>query len=681
MKKYILLLFSLITIMSCQHDLENPNWDIDVIMPLAHSNMSINDLLTDTNLIVNEDNQGLISLVFNQDFIDLNIDSIIRIDTVADEEIHKLDSVTFEDITISDTATIGETISAIPGGPILFPNGSTNTIPSILGIANQDTINIDASQYFNTMTLYRGYLVVEIINNYPTDISNISLSLVNPSNQSVLANFSFPLIISGESVLDSVDIGGLTIDENIIGILNNMDLNSSNGPVSINYNDAIITKITISNIGLTEATAIFPEQQLTENLKEHSFNFGSAQFQEIGIKEGTVSVNVLSTLPNGKMIYNIPSLKKNGVSFTSGEMIVPQATSNNVTTFIYDFEDYVLDLTGEDGRIGGDTINTIYTEAFTYIDSTGILEYINYTDSFYSYVEFDIIPKYAKGFLGNDTIQFGTEEIDLSFFNKMSATNIDLVLADLNLNINNFFGADIGLQINDLSAINSKTGQTKQVGQDQSGNNIINNIYNINRASLSNNQLPIIPFNKNININGDELLEILPDRISTEATFYLNPNSNQNTQDFVYPEFPVEASLEIEIPLHFIAEDLTLTDTNEIKLVDQEDISIDYINIILNNGFPFDGKIDLIALDEQDEIIDTILNNANVISADINQNNEVIENYISVIKVDDFDFTNASKLISTCSFSTNPVNEYVKIYSNYSMDITISAKFKQKIGN
>ena len=94
----------------------------------------------------------------------------------------------------------------------------------------------------------------------------------------------------------------------------------------------------------------------------------------------------------------------------------------------------------------------------------------------------------------------------------------------------------------------------------------------------------------------------------------------------------------------------------------------------------------MIALDEQDEIIDTILNNASIISADqtVNQNNEVIENYISVIKVDNFDFTNASKLISTCSFSTSPVNEYVKtgkIYSNYSMDVTLSAKFKQKIGN
>ena len=65
MKKYILQYLMLLHNI-LQHNLENPNWDIGVIMPLAHTNMSINDMLTDTNLIINEDNQGLISLVFNQ---------------------------------------------------------------------------------------------------------------------------------------------------------------------------------------------------------------------------------------------------------------------------------------------------------------------------------------------------------------------------------------------------------------------------------------------------------------------------------------------------------------------------------------------------------------------------------------------------------------------------------------
>ena len=103
------------------------------------------------------------------------------------------------------------------------------------------------------------------------------------------------------------------------------------------------------------------------------------------------------------MIYKIPSLKKDGIPFNSGEMIVPEANSSDLTTFNFEFEGYTLDLTGKQNRIGGDTINTIYTEAYTYIDSTGEIETINYLDSFYSYIEFDLTPEYAIGYLGNET--------------------------------------------------------------------------------------------------------------------------------------------------------------------------------------------------------------------------------------------------------------------------------------
>ena len=48
----------------------------------------------------------------------------------------------------------------------------------------------------------------------------------------------------------------------------------------------VITKITLSDIGFTEATAIFPEQQLTESLKEHLFDLGTAEIKELGIKSG-----------------------------------------------------------------------------------------------------------------------------------------------------------------------------------------------------------------------------------------------------------------------------------------------------------------------------------------------------------------------------------------------------------
>ena len=679
MKNTLLISLTTLLLLSCKHDLEKPTWDADMIAPLAHTKMNINDMLSDSNLIINENEEGLISLVFEQEFIDMDLDTLIKIDTIADKQTHTLDSASFADVVISDTATIGETINEIPFGTLLLPDGSTNSIPAIANVANEDTINIDASEYFETMTLYKGMLIIEIMNGYPTDLSNMSLSLINTTNQNLIATFSFPIIPTGATASDSVSIAGQTMDDNLLAILHNMDINASNGPVLINYSDAVITTITISDIGITEATAIFPEQQLTETLKEHSFDLGSAQIKEIGIKSGTVTIYVLSTLPNGKMIYNIPSLKKNGFSFTSGEMLVPEATNTDLTAFEFDFQGYVLDLTGQDGRLGGDTINTIYTEAYTFIDSTGLLETINYTDSFYSYVEFDITAEYAKGYLGQDTIEFGPEMKELTLFNKINADIFDLEKADLKVKFENFIGADAAIQINDFSASNSNT--TISAGSDQNGNTIIGHNYTIDRASLSGNGLPINQTVTEIIIDADEMLEILPDRINTQATFYINPNGQASTDDFLYPEYPIKASMNMEIPLSFIAKNLTLIDTTEISISNPEDLEIDQLFITIKNGLPLDANLKLILLDNQNLVIDTLLAGTTILAASTDANNLVSQINTTSIQMNYTNFNNVKKLISIASFNSSPVNEFIGIYSDYELDITLSAKFKQTLAN
>tara|TARA_B100000902_G_C27316931_1_gene921904 strand:- start:2267 stop:4306 length:2040 start_codon:yes stop_codon:yes gene_type:complete len=676
-KKTTIILISFFLIFSCKHEIENARWDVDLILPIMYSNMDINMMLTDSNIIISENDEGYVSLIFNQNFIDLNLDTLINIDTTADEQTHKLDSVTFEDIIIPDTSTIGELINSLPGGSLIFPNGTTMVINNLPNIITEDTINIDASEYFQTMNLYKGNLIIEIKNGFPTDVSDVEMTIINPSNQNIIASFFFPIILSGETKIDSADIGGKILDENIIAIVNNLSINESNGPVTINYGDAIITTIKMTDIGITEATAIFPEQQLTEKLKEHNFSFGTAQIKEIGIKEGTVSVNVSSTLPNGKMIYNIPSLKKNGIPFSSGEMIVPKSTSNNLTTFTFDFEGYILDLTGEDGRLGGDTVNTIYTESYTFIDSTGILETINSTDSFYSYIDFDLSPEYALGFLGQDTIEYGPEEIDISLFKNMSATLLNLEETELSIKINNYIGADIGVKINTLTGINNNTGETASIGTDQNGNNVIGHNYKINRATINN--VSISPSEKNIIMNSDQIIEILPNNIQSSANFYLNPDGQQNTDDFLYPEFPIEAELNMEIPLSLIAEELILIDTNEININDDEDIDLEKIYITIENEFPLSGEINLLLMDEAEIIIDTLLGSTKFL-AGIQQDDGSVIPTKSTIELENIDLSNVSSIISISKFSTEPLNEFVKIYSDYNMDITISVKVKQKIG-
>ena len=55
-----------------------------------------------------------------------------------------------------------------------------------------------------------------------------------------------------------------------------------------------------------------------------------------------------------------------------------------------------MNLKGKEGRIGGDTVNTIYSEMYIYLDSTGELETINQVDSFSLYNIYNITPEYKR---------------------------------------------------------------------------------------------------------------------------------------------------------------------------------------------------------------------------------------------------------------------------------------------
>ena len=670
MQRLITFFLALLIVGSCKKDIESPSWDIDIIFPISHSKIDINNIVSDSNISIENNQSGIANLIFQQELLNINLDTLVKIDAIADEQTHTLDSASFEDVEIIDTATIGNAINEIPLLSFLLPDGSTNQIPYIPNIANQDTMNIDASEYFETMTLYKGNLSVEIENNYPTDISNINITLINASNQNIIANFNFPLIETNTSAVKEVSIAGQTIDENLYAILNNMDVNESNGAVLIDYSDAIITTIKISDIGITEATAIFPEQQLTESYKEHSFDLGGAQIREIKIKQGTVKINVLSTLPNGKMVYNIPSLTKNGVPFTSGDLIIPEANSSNLTTFSFNFDGYVLDLTGQDGRENGDTINTIYTESFTFIDYTGNLEEINQADSFYSFIEFDLTTEYAKGYLGQQTFDFTSENIQTNLFNSINSGELDLNNSKISISIDNFIGANCDIMINELTASNENI---------EVSANINNSLYNIDRAYLIGNE--IVPSNTQIDISSDEIIEILPTKISTSASFYLNKDGFTSVEDFVYPEFPIKANLNVEIPLEIIANQITFIDTAKIDLPKETNYEIEKVYLSFNNGFPLEAKVDLIILDHNNLIIDTILQKSTINSAFTDENNIVTENSETTLEIEYSDLTNAKKLISIVSFTTKPENEHVNIYPQYRLDINLSAKINSRIGN
>ena len=664
MKKILLVSLTTLLLLACKHELEKPTWDVDMIVPLAHFQMNINDILSDSNLNIVENEEGYISLIYEQDLLNINYDSLITLETKSEEKSIRIDSVNFNDVVIEQIITIGSVITELPLGEILFPDGEDRQIPNITGIVQNDTIPIDASEYFETMTLYNGMLNLKLTNGYPTDISNISFSLYNATNLNLIGTFFTPIIESGGSYTESISIAGETLDHKMVGIINNMDIESSNGQVTINYSDAITTKISITEIQIMEATAYFPNQLLHEENVEQSFELGSARLTEIGIKEGTVTINALSTLPDtGTIIYAIPSLSKNGISFRTSVKVPPN--SNGVMTqFVFNFSGYTMDLTGKNDREGGDTINTIYATLEAYLDSTGELETIHKVDSFYLFNEYSFTPEYAIGYIGQDTIENAPENIDTDVFNFVSSGMLNLKKVEISIAVVNYIGADAALVINDLSASNITTTVSAAIDNSE--------LHYIKRATLNSNGT-INPTNTTITLEADELLEIFPNKLTTHSTIYLNPNGEANTADFLYIEQPMKANLGVKIPLSFIANNLVLSKISDLEIDNIEEIEVLYINI--ENGLPLEAKLILVALNDENQIIDTLISNNTILAAITNTQGNVTENRTSVIEIKNTDFLGISKIQSLAVFNTESQTDFVRIYDNYTIDIILSAKF------
>jgi hypothetical protein len=678
MSNKLLILILIIILSSCKKELELPTWDVDLIFPIANSKIDIFDIINDSSISIEQDNNDLVSLVYEKELLNIEIDSFININEIVGETSTKLDSLKFSRIVIRDTTTMGSLLNDLPFGTTLFPNGSSTTIPNLQNIITNDTVTIDASDYFETMTLSSGDLSLTIRNDFPTDLSNISFSLINSINQNIIGTFSYPLIPSNTLQTQTVSIAGQTIDKDIIAILNNVDINESNGNVTIDYQDAILTKLVLENIRIFEATAYFPDQEITQKLQEHIFDLKGAQIHEIGIKEGSVSIFATSTITDtGRIVFNIPSLTKNGIGFTT-ENIVPPTNNGQFAQFDFNFDNYTLDLTGKENRIGGDTINTIYTELFSYIDSTGELVSLNQSDSFYYYTEFNIIPEYAKGYLGRDTITFGPESIELDQFNSILSGDIDFESVELNVNIENFIGADGQLTFFTLNSENTNNGTIANIGIDENtGNNILNNNYLINQATLSNSSLPIISSSQSITTDANLLLDILPNKLNFNGEFILNNQNNINYNQFVYLDKIVNSNINIKLPLSILADKIVLQDTIEIN--NSNDLEFKTIFLKIINGFPLSAISNLISLDENKNFIDSIIHNFSLPSATV-EYGHVYQNSETTLEINNLDISNSSYLIFTTELSTSNINNFVNIYSHYNLELILSGEIIQTLG-
>ena len=380
--------------------------------------------------------------------------------------------------------------------------------------------------------------------------------------------------------------------------------------------------------------------------------------------------------------YKIPGAIKNGVPFqvtTTMNAAPPGGFTNYVDSF--DMSGYIVDLRGSTGNSFNKLTYSVTARSDTGITPINIAAgdtLVNINAGLH-----DIVPYYAKGYLGQTEIDESPASQDFNLFSFIQSGHIRLQEAKLKLTIENSIGVDAQAFIMHLQSVNTHTASVVDMASP-----IINHAINLNRAVESGN--PLSPVNPspttvqfdNSNSNLRTFLENFPDRLNYQFKLKINPLGNiSGGNDFIYTDYLGKTTVRAELPLAFAADHLTVADTAAFVIENSENydpIGDGKLTLIVENGFPFDAAIQLMVLDENNHLLDSIPVAGTIAAGSTDTNFKVTAPTRSLIPIyidanRKQHILNGKNISIQASFTTPAFPQYYQIYSDYKLYVKLVA--------
>jgi len=677
------LIFLLVLIVgispSCRRELEPPEVENELLVPILKSKLDISKLVADS--LLSADGDGFVSLVYRNTLYQASLDAFEELNTEEFEQSAKLQALELSDRTVQNFVSLGQIAEndSVYGPTIIALNGQTFQIPEITGLNFGPNV-LDGSAYFDEMTLDSGYMKISIHNGFPTSISDIDFVIKNQGNQATIAQESFNVIQPGATATKTSDLAGKSIESYLEAFVENFDIDQSNGPVLLDTSDKITVTVTIGDLKVYSAIAVFPAQDIINVSKIDTLkNVGSSRITKAIAAKGFVNVIVESTIEDTLYFdYYIPEGKKNGLPFEVHERINPAPSGGSVyKEFHFDVSGYEFGMTGFPEK---DSFNVLYSELVGRIDSTGRKVNITLEDSIRVFVNLSgFIPEYIEGYAGDTIINIGPTSVPIELFSKISSGTIEFEKVNMALSVSNGNNVPIDVKINALSASNSKTGKNVNINL----SSIPSPISVLGASSVS------VPWTntwdlENSTENLNQVLGVFPDRFNVSMSVETNPG--QNTSDlsqFGVDSNKLEAFADIEIPLSFIANDLLMRDTvsfNSKKIQKPEGIGSGTMYVIAKNSFPLTADMQLAFITTDGTIMQTLKFDKKVGAGALNAPNESVLAW----EFDRADFDNmlsADQVVMTATVSAASTTQPTKIYSTMALDVQLSARFNYTYGS
>jgi len=670
---------------ACRPDLEPADWQVEALAPVLKTRINLLDL-PELDSTVQIASDGQLQIIFSESVANLKPGEIAPPFNEQFENTANLQNITIGQRVVRNDISLGQVAGqlGLQGALLIAANGTNQVIPPISGVGPSN-FNIDATDYFQSITLRDGWMVLRLENNFPIDISNLQYGIQNTNAGNFILQNTLASLPSGAVHYDSVQlINNFLIEGNLVASLINLDSPGSNGnTVLVDTSDALSLQLTLDKLDPVSATAVFPAQDLFNETAEAFIYPPSALLTSVHVAQGDIFMDAYSTINDSvNLQYILPGAVNNGNILQFVRVIPAAQPGQLVNEFVtIPVTNYTLDMQGMPGSTNNH--NTFYTTFIGSIDSTGRIINLSLQDSVYVRTGINnLIADRGYGFLGYDTI-VGNERVALESVSGFFEGSFELDDVQLALEVKNYIGAPFALKVNSLKA--HSTTETKSLSWNQLGFE-----FSIPRAFESVPGAQPSPGVFTINLdktssNIQDLVEILPEEVEFGIEAYMNHNlPSTDFSQFLNTNYGIEADLQATIPLQVGLDSIAFQDSVEFTYnsLDQ-DWRLEGGDLIIkaDNSFPFDVNVEIILHNNGWEVLDTLRATDLIAAAPVDTNQRSLGTSSSTIRYSlsgekRIALQNTGYMVFRTYFDTPDNSGLVKIYSDDYLDLQLIADFR-----
>lgn len=413
------------------------------------------------------------------------------------------------------------------------------------------------------------------------------------------------------------------------------------------------------------------------------FDLDELALRQLTLREGRLELrmtNMVATTVLGSLA--IPAAVFPDGSGTLSTSVGPGTPAQPATAVA------VRDLAGTRFDLRGpqlNSVNTLQTVLGAQLDPAGNGATVTDQDSLIIQATYaGLLPAYARGYFGQRTVEAGptTEPFDL--FEAFTSGTLDLDEATLKLKVENGFGVDMQVRMRELRATNTRTGASVPLEHA-----IMSGPMNITRAVDLGTGPAATFYERTLDIANSNLLpfiECLPDQLYYELDIALNPLGDiSNGNDFLYDSSLLRASLDLEVPLRLIADELTLQTISAPDLPGSAEghaLRSGTMKLFATNGFPLQARILIDLVDEQGQVLAALPIEGTVAAGLLGPENLVAQPVNSVLTAElDEAAVNllydGARLRTRAAFTTADQTMHLRLLDRYRLDLqmTIAANY------